>query len=134
MEKQYRFLAFDCGATSGRAVFGTFADDGFRMEEIYRFPNQTLEIGGKYYWNVYSIYEHFLKCLKELGQRHIPIDSIGIDTWGVDFGCIGHDGTLLGIPRAYRDPYTDGVLKIARDFVSNSKRTSACNLLHLPFL
>ena len=79
------------------------------MEEVYRFPNQTLEIGGKYYWNVYSIYEHFIKCLTELGQRHIPLDSIGIDTWGVDFGCIGHDGTLLGLPRAYRDPYTDGI-------------------------
>ena len=109
MDKHYRFLAFDCGATSGRAVLGTFADGSFRMEEVYRFPNQTLEIGGKYYWNVYSIYEHFIKCLTELGQRHIPIDSIGIDTWGVDFGCIGHDGTLLGLPRAYRDPYTDGV-------------------------
>ena len=107
--KVYRFLAFDCGATSGRAILGTFADGGFRMEEVYRFPNQTLEIGGKYYWNVYSIYEHFIKCLTELGKRHIPLDSIGIDTWGVDFGCIGHDGTLLGLPRAYRDPYTDGV-------------------------
>lgn len=109
MKKQYRFLAFDCGATSGRAILGTFADGSFRMEEVYRFPNQTLEIGGKYYWNVYSIYEHFIKCLTELGQRHITLDSIGIDTWGVDFGCIGHDGTLLGLPRAYRDPYTDGV-------------------------
>ncbi len=109
MDKHYRFLAFDCGATSGRAILGTFADDGFRMEEVYRFPNQTLEIGGKYYWNVYGIYEHLVKCLTELGQRHITLDSIGIDTWGVDFGCIGHDGTLLGLPRAYRDPYTDGV-------------------------
>ena len=109
MDKHYRFLAFDCGATSGRAILGTFKDDGFTMEEVYRFPNQTLEIGGKYYWNVYSIYEHFLKCLTELGKRHIPLDSIGIDTWGVDFGCIGHDGTLLGLPRAYRDPYTEGI-------------------------
>ena len=109
MEKRYRFLAFDCGATSGRAILGTFDEGSFRMEEVYRFPNQTLEIGGKYYWNVYSIYEHFLKCLTELGQRNIPIDSIGIDTWGVDFGCIGHDGTLLGLPRSYRDPYTDGI-------------------------
>jgi len=109
MDRHYRFLAFDCGATSGRAILGTFADSSFCMEEVYRFPNQPLEIGGKYYWNVYNIYEHFIKCLTELGQRHIPIDSIGIDTWGVDFGCIGHDGTLLGLPRAYRDPYTDGV-------------------------
>ena len=109
MDRHYRFLAFDCGATSGRAILGTFADSSFCMEEVYRFPNQPLEIGGKYYWNVYNIYEHFIKCLTELGQRHIPIDSIGIDTWGVDFGCIGHDGTLLGLPRAYRDPYTDGI-------------------------
>ena len=105
----HRFLAFDCGATSGRAILGKFAEDGFQLEEVYRFPNQILEIGGKYYWNVYGIYEHFLKCLTELGQRHIPLDSIGIDTWGVDFGCIGHDGTLLGLPRAYRDPYTEGI-------------------------
>ena len=108
-DRRYHFLAFDCGATSGRAILGTFSENGFRMEEIYRFPNQTLEIGGKYYWNVYNIYEHFLKCLTELGKRHIPLDSIGIDTWGVDFGCIAHDGTLLGLPRAYRDPYTDGI-------------------------
>lgn len=107
--KTYRFLAFDCGTTSGRAILGTFADGTFRMEEVYRFPNQTLEIGGKYYWNVYGIYEHLLKCLKELGERHIPLDSIGIDTWGCDFGCIGHDGTLLGLPRAYCDPYTEGI-------------------------
>ena len=109
MDRYYRFLAFDCGATNGRAILGTFANGGFRKEEVYRFPNQTLEIGGKYYWNVYGMYEHFLKCLTELGKRHIPLDSIGIDTWGVDFGCIGHDGTLLGLPRAYRDPYTDGI-------------------------
>lgn len=109
MEKQHRFLAFDCGTTSGRAILGTFADGTFRMEEVYHFPNQTLEIGGKYFWNVYGIYEHLLKCLKELGERHIPLDSIGIDSWGCDFGCIGHDGTLLGLPRAYCDPYTEGV-------------------------
>ena len=109
MDKHYRFLAFDYGATSGRAILGTFKNGSFTMEEVYRFPNQTLEIGGKYYWNVYSIYEHFIKCLTELSKRHIPLDSIGIDTWGVDFGCIGHDGTLLGLPRAYRDPYTEGI-------------------------
>ena len=79
------------------------------MEEVYRFPNQILEIGGKYYWNVYSIYEHIIKCLTDIGKRNIKLYSIGIDTWCVDFGCIGHDGTLLGLPRAYRDPYTEGI-------------------------
>ena len=110
MDKRiYRFLAFDLGATSGRAVLGTFGEDGFTFREVSRFPNQTLEIGGKYYWNVYSLYEHLLQCLSELGGKGYLIDSIGIDTWGVDFGCVGHDGSLLGLPRAYRDPYTEGV-------------------------
>ena len=109
MKDTHRFLAFDCGATSGRAVLASFSNGTFNMEEVYRFPNQTLEIGGKLYWNVYNIYEHFLKCLSDLGHKGIQLDSIGIDTWGVDFGCIAQDGSLLGLPRAYRDPYTDGV-------------------------
>ena len=79
------------------------------MEEVYRFPNQPLEVGGRYYWNVWSIYEHFVTCLRQLGRAGVRIHSIGIDTWGVDFGCIGADGSLLGLPRAYRDPYTAGV-------------------------
>ena len=109
MATKHNFLAFDCGATSGRAVLATFEAGKFEMKEVYRFPNQILEVGGKFYWNVYSIYEHFKKCLAELGKQGVKIESIGIDTWGVDFGCIAEDGSLLGLPRAYRDPYTEGV-------------------------
>ena len=105
----FNFLAFDCGATSGRGILATFDGGSFSMKEVYRFPNQQLEIGGKYYWNVYGIYEHFVRCLTQLGTEGIRLSSIGIDTWGVDFGCIGEDGTLLGLPRSYRDPYTAGV-------------------------
>ena len=79
------------------------------MKEVYRFPNQVLEVGRKYYWNVWSIYEHFVTCLRQLGRAGVRLDAIGIDTWGVDFGCIAADGSLLGLPRAYRDPYTAGV-------------------------
>ena len=105
----HHFLAFDCGATSGRAILGTLGEGRFSMKEVYRFPNRTLEIGGKFYWNVYSIYEHFLACLTQLGREGVRPDSIGIDTWGVDFGCIAPDGSILGLPRAYRDPYTAGI-------------------------
>ena len=104
-----RHLAFDCGATSGRAMLGTFSGDDFKMEEVYRFPNPIMELGGAYYWNVYSIYEHILRCLTELARQGVELDSIGIDTWGVDFGLLASDGTLLSLPRAYRDPYTEGI-------------------------
>lgn len=105
----HRFLAFDCGATSGRAVLATFDGGTFSMEEVYRFPSGIIEAGGKYYWDILSIYSHFLECLKRIGREGLQIDSIGIDTWGVDFGFVGEDGTLLGNPRAYRDPYTEGI-------------------------
>jgi len=109
MSENHTFLAFDCGATSCRAVLAVFNDGKFTMEEIYRFPNQIIEEHGKYYWNVHDIYGHLVKCLGEIGQKGISLSSIGIDTWGVDFGCVGADGTILGLPRAYRDPYTQGV-------------------------
>ncbi len=105
----YKFLAFDCGATSGRAMLATFSGGSFSMEEVYRFPNQPLEVGGKFYWNVFSIYGHFLKCLRDLSSKGVKLDSIGIDTWGVDFGLVGQDGTVMSMPRSYRDPYTVGI-------------------------
>ena len=105
----YNFLAFDCGATSGRAILASFDMDSFSMKEIYRFPSEMIRENGRMYWNVLAIRDHFITCLKQLGENGVRLDSIGIDTWGVDFGCIGADGSLLGSPRCYRDPYTVGI-------------------------
>lgn len=105
----YNFLAFDCGATSGRAILASFDMDSFSMKEIYRFPSEMIRENGRMYWNVLAIRDHFITCLKQLGEKGVRLDSIGIDTWGVDFGCIGADGSLLGSPRCYRDPYTVGI-------------------------
>ena len=109
MALKHNFLAFDCGATSGRAVLATFRDGAFEMKEVYRFPSGIIELNGKYYWDILAIYDHFRKCLAQLGREGVKIDSIGIDTWGVDFGFVADDGSLPGNPRAYRDPYTDGI-------------------------
>lgn len=103
------FLAFDLGATSGRAIIGTVSDDKFSSQEIYRFPNGVKESEGKYYWDIDSLFGHFKAALRKVRELGIEISSIGVDTWGVDFGCIGSDGRILGEPRAYRDPYTDGI-------------------------
>ena len=62
-----------------------------------------------FYWDIHALYEEILRGLSVAGGRGERIDSIGIDTWGVDFACVDPDGDLLGLPRAYRDPYTDGV-------------------------
>jgi rhamnulokinase len=78
------------------------------MQEIHRFPNAIMELHGKYYWNIYSLYESIKTSFTICVQQGLVIDSVGIDTWGVDFGYIAGDGSLLGLPRAYRDPYTEG--------------------------
>ena len=106
--EQYHFLAFDLGATSGRAVLGTFDGIRFEMKELTRFPNAMIELHGKYYWNLFSLYNSLKEGLKLCARQKITLTSIGIDTWGVDFGYVGKDGTILGLPRAYRDPYTNG--------------------------
>jgi len=106
--KKQNFLAFDIGATSGRGMIGSLTGVKFEIHEIYRFPNTILELHGKYYWNVYQLYDALKECLKTCARQGIVLDSIGIDTWGVDFGYIGKDGALLGLPRSYRDPYTEG--------------------------
>lgn len=106
--KKHNFLAFDIGATSGRAVLGTLSGVKFDMQEISRFPNTLLELHGKYYWNIYNLYSELKNSLAACARQGLKIDSIGIDTWGVDFGYIAKDGSLLGLPRAYRDPYTEG--------------------------
>jgi rhamnulokinase len=109
MKQEYTFLAFDCGATSGRGVLATLRGGSFSMKEVYRFPSEMKKEGGRMHWDVKAMYKHFVTCLEQLGAQGMKLDSIGIDTWGVDFGCIGADGALLGLPRCYRDPYTVGI-------------------------
>ena len=104
-QKQY-FFAVDLGATSGRTIIGSIDKGQFHLEEITRFPNNLIEQGGHFYWDIYALYFEIIRGLKEVAQRGLAITSIGIDTWGVDFVFIGEDNTLLRNPRAYRDPIT----------------------------
>ncbi|MDR0575005.1 MAG: rhamnulokinase [Tannerella sp.] len=120
MEKNY-FLAFDLGATSGRSILGIFDGVNFEMRELTRFPNAIMELHGKHYWDVFGLYKSLKEGLMECARQGIKLTSIGIDTWGVDFGYIGKDGTILGLPRAYRDPYTDGAPEDFFKLVSKDK-------------
>ena len=100
------FFAVDLGATSGRTIVGHIEEGQLIQEEVTRFPNNLIEQGGHYYWDIHALYFEMIRGLKEVAQRKLNITSIGIDTWGVDFVCIGEDGAILRNPRAYRDPIT----------------------------
>ncbi len=119
--KNKSFLAFDLGATSGRSILGTLENGRLQMKELTRFPNQMLQIGNHFHWNIYSLFEHFKAALAAVKQEGVEISSIGIDTWGVDFALIAKDGTILGAPYAYRDPHTQGMPEKYFDIVSREK-------------
>jgi len=108
-----KLLAFDLGAESGRGVVGHFDGQRLTLQDIHRFPNTPAATLDSLHWDVLNLYnEMFLgmrKCAGELGD----IDCIGVDTWGVDFALLGRGGTLLGNPRHYRDPHTEGVMELA---------------------
>ncbi len=103
--KKYYF-AVDLGATSGRTILGTLVDGRLEQEELTRFPNNLIETGGHFYWDIYALYQEMIKGLQVVGKRGLDITSIGIDTWGVDFVFIGDDDAILRNPVAYRDPHT----------------------------
>ena len=106
MENKKYFFAVDLGATSGRTIIGQLDGGKFELEELTRFDNNLIEQGGHFYWDIYALYFEIIKGLKLAATRGVQITSIGIDTWGVDFVCIGDDGAILRNPRAYRDPVT----------------------------
>lgn len=107
-----KLLAFDFGASSGRAMLGTFDGEKLELTEIHRFLNEPVEINGTLYWDVLRLF-HELKqgLLKAQQQGHTDISAIGIDTWGVDYGLLNKNGDLLANPVHYRDARTNGIME-----------------------
>ena len=111
--EEKRHLAFDFGAESGRAIVGTLRDGKLSMEEIHRFPTQSMFVHHSLRWNVYRLYEEIVRGLRIYTAKYGPrLESIGVDTWGVDYGFLAEDGTLLEMPYQYRDSRTQGADEI----------------------
>lgn len=103
------YLAIDIGASSGRHILGSVEDGRIRLEEIYRFENGMARDGGSLVWDTERLFGEILQGLKkckELGK--IP-QSLGIDTWGVDYVLLDEDDRILGRTYGYRDHRTDGI-------------------------
>src|SRR5436190_574507 len=108
-----KLLAFDLGAESGRGVLGLFDGERLKLQVVHRFTNGPVRTLDALHWDVLRLYAEMLTTLRRCAAEHGRIDSLGVDTWGVDFALLGRDGTLLGNPRHYRDPHTEGVMEEA---------------------
>ena len=110
--KTKRLLAFDLGASNGRAVLGAFDGARVALTEVHRFDNPMIEQNGLYYWDALGLYRNLKELFLKLKHDGHEADCFGIDTWGVDFGLIDHNGALLGNPRCYRNGTETGMASV----------------------
>lgn len=117
--KKTKYLAIDLGASSGRGIVGTFDGKKITLAENHRFPNEPVMAAGQYTWDILRIFHEIKNAIRKcaLGDDR-DIVSIGIDTWGVDFGLIDKNGHLLGNPVHYRDARNDAMPEYAATLVS----------------
>ena len=114
MAAEAKFLAFDLGAESGRAVVGFFDGEKLRLEDAHRFASRSVRTLDTLNWDALGLFHELKQGLAMAVSAHGPdFAGIGIDTWGVDFGLLGRDDVLLGNPRHYRDHANDGILDVA---------------------
>ena len=120
MTEEKRVLAFDFGASSGRAVIGRFDGRSIHMEEVHRFANDPVMIRGTMYWDILRLF-HEIK--QGMIKAHLAgsFTSVGIDTWGVDFGLLDEQGYLLENPVHYRDARTSGMVEEALHCISREE-------------
>ncbi len=110
-------LAFDFGASSGRMILSKYQDGKIELKELHRFPNEPVRVGNVFYWDTFRLLHEMKKGLKKAAATKLPIASLAIDTWGVDYGLIDKDGNLIGNPVNYRDDRTIGVIDQADKIV-----------------
>jgi rhamnulokinase len=99
-----QYLAIDLGAESGRAILGGLFDGKLAVDELHRFSNTPLHEADGLYWDAWKLWHEIQRGIDvAVTERRVALDGVGVDTWGVDYGLLGPDGTLLGKPRHYRD-------------------------------
>ena len=105
------YLAADFGGGSGRVIAGWLENGQLKMEEVHRFGNRQVRLGDHVFWDFPALFEDMKAGLKKAASKGYNVSSIGVDTWGVDFGLIDRDGQLIGNPVCYRDARTAGMVE-----------------------
>lgn len=131
-------LAFDMGASSGRALIGqlTNGDDGrlkLEVTEIHRFPNHAIHVGGHLHWDILRLLHEMKKGIRLAFQSGYEPSTFGIDTWGVDFGLLDANGELLGNPYHYRDSHTEGLIEEVNGLIGQEVLFRQSGLQFMPF-
>lgn len=127
-------LAFDIGAESGRALIGRLDNNRLSVRELSRFPNGMLTLRGRLHWNLFRLFEQIKQSLMRYADEKDEVPaSLGIDTWGVDFGLLARDGSILGLPYAYRDRGTEGAMASFFKKVPQEKIYELTGIQFLPF-
>ena len=104
------YLAVDLGAESGRVIIGTLAEDRLSLTEVRRFANIPVRLPDGLHWDVLRIWSEIKSGISAAVSRNGKLlDSIGLDTWGVDFALLDQKGDMLANPFHYRDNRTDGM-------------------------
>lgn len=117
-----KMLAIDLGASSGRGIVGSFDGKKLNLEENHRFPNEPVTVAGTFTWDMLRIFHEIKNSIRKCAlSEDKDICSIGIDTWGVDFGLIDKTGRLMSNPVHYRDTRTEGIIEYADKFVPRSE-------------
>lgn len=96
-------VSFDCGNSSFRVMLGSFVDDRLIVEIIDQVPHDPILVHGRLYWDILKIFDGLKKGLKRVYERTGRIDTIGVTTWGIDFGILSHQGNLMANPLCYRN-------------------------------
>jgi rhamnulokinase len=126
-------LAFDLGASSGRAILGRLTERRIEIDEIHRFSNDPVQIGERLHWDILRLYHEMKQGLLKLKLARTEPESLGIDSWAVDFGLIGADGGLLGNPYHYRDRHTDGMMEKLLIDIPAAEMFARTGIQFLPF-
>ena len=109
VSKKMRHLAIDIGASSGRHIVGEVVEGRLQLTEVHRFENKLVERDGHLCWDIDNLFEQVVLGLKACAERGLSPDTMGIDTWAVDFVLLDAAGERLGDAVAYRDARTEGV-------------------------
>ncbi len=113
-----RYLAIDIGASGGRHILGWLENGRFCLKEMYRFENKADTVDGRLIWDVDDLFEHILAGMRACASAGLPPDSMGVDTWGVDYVLLDADGARLDDAVAYRDSRTQDMDKAVEQIVS----------------